>query len=314
MASRIETIQGNLNPILSEFAAGYATPNSFIFPKVAPVIQSMTESGTFYSLGKEGFYVYDTARALRANAKKIDFAISSDTYVTKEHALETSLDYVELENAEKYGAAQILKLKQRAVNLVQHALSVELEKAVADVIFSQTHYASGNYTTLTGTDQWSHTSSDPLASIATGRAAARADMGVEPNTLVLGYNSYLKLCVHANVKALFSTLKDRPTMFSDVDLAAVLKFKYVYVGSKVYSTDAGVMTDIWTDNAALIYTPEPGEMVEGTCPHTIIVEEMGYPQVKEYAGKKTVDVEVTRKYVVKNINTSFGYLIQDTCA
>lgn len=312
MASRLNTIQGEVNPILTKLAVGYSSLQRFIARKVAPVIESLTESGTIYTFGKEGFMLYDTERALRANAKKIDFAVSKDTYRCAEHALESSLDYAELEAAEKYGAQKVLSLKKRALNLINRALDIELEKAVADIVFSGTYYASGNKTTLTGTDQWSHASSDPIAQLSTGKAAARADMGVVPNTLVLGYDSYEQLCKHASIKAMFTDMRDKPVLFDAMDLAAILKFKNVFVGEAVYSTDAGVFTDLWGDYAALIYLPEPAEEAEGTTPHTVIIEEAGYPRVKEYPGKKTIDIEDTRKYTVKNISTSYGYLISDT--
>jgi len=85
----------------------------------------------------------------------------------------------------------------------------------------------------------------------------------------------------------------------------------VLVGKAVYSTDAGVFTDIWTDNAALVYTPDKGEMVEGTTPHTVLIEEEGYPEVRSYDEKDVKSYRTTRKYVVKNISTSYGYLIVD---
>ncbi len=313
MANRITTLQGSQNPILSKFAVGYKHA-SMIAKKVAPVIPSYTETGTFYTLGKEGFYVIDTERALRANPKQTDFVVSSDTYTCKEHALWSPLDYKEIQAAKKYGGDAVLKLEQRAVNLVQNMLEVELEKAVADIIFSATYYATGNKTTLTGDDQWSSANSDPLDQLETAIAAARADMGIEPNTLVLGYDSYRQLAKHAQIKAMVSDNKDKASVLKADDLAALLRFKNVFVGDKVYSTDAGVFTNIWGDYAALVYLPEPGEMVEGTTPHTIVIEEQGYPEVKTYPDKKVKFYEVTRKYVVKNVGTSYGYLIVDTKA
>ena len=313
MASRNETIRGEVSPILSTFAKGYRNAN-MIAKNVAPVIPSLTEAGTLYSFGKEGFMVYDTNRALRAATKKMDFAISKDTYVCTEHALETSLDYKELEIAEKIGAGRVLQLEQRAMNVVNRALEVELEKAVADIMFSSTYYASGNYTTLSGTSQWSDTSnSDPIGNIDTGKTAARADMGVEPNVMVIGYSAWQTLKNHP---AIIDKIKYSMKAVITEDLVAeILGLDAVYVGKAVYSTDAGVFTSIWGDNAALVYVPMgEGEMVEGTTPHTVIVEEEGYPQVTVFDAKKTRDYELTRKYAVKNIDTGFGYLILDVTA
>lgn len=313
MASRNETLRGSVDPILSKLAVGYKHEN-LIAKQVAPVVQSYSESGTLYSFGKEGFYLYDTERALRANAKKIDFALSSDTFICKEHALESSLDYKEIELAEKAGANALVSLQKRALMLTDKALSIELEKAVADVVLSTTYYAVGNYTTLTGSDQWSDDNADILGQIETGLAAARDDMGIEPNTLVLGYDAYRLLAKHPQIKAMVSDSKDKPIVLRADDLAALLRFERVLVGKAVYSTDAGAFTDIWGDSAALIYTPAPGEMAEGTTPHTVVIEEQGYPEVRTYNEKKVVSYETTIKYQVKNLSTSFGYLINDVKA
>jgi hypothetical protein len=75
-----------------------------------------------------------------------------------------------------------------------------------------------------------------------------------------------------------------------------------------------VFTDLWGDYAALVYLPENMEMPEGTTPHTVIIEEEGYPEVKTYDDKKVRLYEVTRKYQVKQIDNTFGYLICDTTA
>lgn len=314
MADRLATIRGEVNPILTKLAKGYTPPQKLIAKRAAPLVESPTESGTLYSFGKEGFYLYNTERALRANAKQISFAIGKDTYICKEHALESPLDYAELDQAEKIGGAQILKLKKRALGIVQQSMAIELEKAVADVLFSTTYYASGNYETLSGTDQWSHSSSDPIAKIDTAREAAAADMGVEPNTMVIGYTAYRALAKHADIKAMVSDNKDKPIVLNPNDMAALLGFDQILVGTAIYSTDAGVFTRIWSDSAALIYLPTTGEMTEGTTPHTVIIEEMGYPIVKEFANKETVDVQQKLKYTVKNVDTSFGYLFADCVA
>ena len=312
MPSRLKTIQGEVNPILTQFAIGYRNPQ-LIARQVAPVIQSATESGTIYSFGKEGMMLYDTERALRADAKKIDFYITKTTYRCVEHALETSLDYKEIEAAQKYGADQVLRLEQRAINLVQRVLELELEKAVADILFGASYYATNNKITLSGTSQWTDTAnSNPIKHTLDGKAAARDDMGVEPNTIVFGYDAWRSFREHPSV---LDRIKYSQRAIVTPEIAAsLLDVERVFIGQAVYAKDDGTFVDLWGDNCALVYTPPDPEMVEGTTPHTVIIEEMGYPEVRTYDMKKTRDYEVTRKYDVINVDTSFGYLIIDTNA
>lgn len=312
MAGREGQIQGSTNPILTKFAVGFK-PVQGIARLVAPVVRVMKETGTLYTFGKEGFMVYDSKRALRAEAKKLDFHLSSDTFSLVEHALESSLDYEEIDMAQRYGAQQVLKLEQRAVNLAQRALEVELEKAVADIVFSTTYYATGNKVTLSGGDQWSdYNNSDPIGDVDTGKAAVRSDIGIEPNVGVIGYTAWQKLRQHPQLIEIFKHVQ-RGILTEEL-VAAAFGLDRLVVGKPVYSTDAGVFTDIWGDYFALIYMPAAGEMVEGTTPHTVILELEGFPKVKTYNSKKTKDYEVTRKYQVKNISTSYGYLISDCIA
>jgi len=313
MASRLETLGAQVDPILTSFAIGYKSVD-FIARKVCPIITSINDSGALFSFGKEGFHLYDTERALRANAKKADYAISRDTFALAEHAFETSLDYRELAKAREIGAAQVLQLEKRSMNFTQMILERKLEYTVANIVLSGTYYASGNKVTLTGDDQWSSANSDPVGQIKTGIKAARADMGVEPNTLILGYDAYWELSEHAQLKSMMTDMKDKPMRITAPDLASLLRLDNVYVGKSNYSTDAGVFTDLWTDSAALVYIPPDPEMVEGTTPHTVIIELAGYPVGRQYPEKKVVSYETTRYYQVKNISTSFGYLIGDCVA
>jgi len=309
MASRNKQIQGETNPILTKFATGYK-PVQGIAHLVAPTVPSIKESGTLFSFGKEGFMVYDSERALRAATKKIDFHLSKETFRCEEHALESSLDYEEIDIAAKYGPKEVLNLEKRAVQLTQQALQTELEKAVADIMFSATYYASGNKVTLTSGDKFSDfDNSDPMGVVDTGMIAARADMGVEPNTGVIGYTAWKTLRKHPQlIDKIKYSMKGNLTP----DLVAeIFGLEKLIVGKGVYSSDAGVFTDIWGDYFALIYVPPKSEMPEGTTPHTIVLEQTGFPRVKTYLSKKTKDYETTRKYQVKNVSTSNGYLISD---
>lgn len=313
MANRITTIEGSTNPILTKFAKGF-THVGRIAKRVAPVIKSYTETGTYFIFGKEGFYIYNTERALRANPNQVRSTISSTTYTCAESVLWDALDYKEIRAAEKYGANAILQMEKRCTKGVDRLLEIKLEYDVASYVFGTSYYASGNKLQLTGDDQWSSTNSDPIGQIQTGKEAARADMGVSPNTLVLGYTSYIDLGKHPQIKAQLSDSRDKRAIAKPEELAFIMGVKEVIVGEAVYASDAGTFTDLWNDSAALIFLPEDPELVEGTTPHTVIIEEVDYPEVKTYPDKKVKFYEITRKHVVKNIDTSFGYLLYDTRA
>lgn len=68
--------------------------------------------------------------------------------------------------------------------------------------------------------------------------------------------------------------------------AELLEMENVYVGKGVYSSDGSTFADLWTDSVALLYVPSNPELVEGTTPHTVVIEEEGFPEVRTYDEKK----------------------------
>lgn len=315
--SRMSQIQAQTNPILTTFAQGWTPAANFISRKVAPVVPVIKESGTVYTFGKEGFQVYNTERALRANAKQVDFALGSSNYLCVEHALESQLDHEEIKEAARYGAAEVLQLKKRAAMLTQTPLDIALEKAVADRVMGATYYATGNKVTLSGTSQWrvsgggEGSASNPINDINAGLDAARADMGVRPNTIVFGYAAWSAFSQHPLVLDRIKYAKS--AVITPADAAALLGIQNVVIGEAVYD-NAGTWTDMWGDSVALIYVPSKGQLAEGTTPHTVIFEQRGYPLVQQYADAYRLNFVTKRKYEVKNISTSYGYLISDTNA
>jgi len=310
---RIAELTGSVDPVLTKLAIGYKNPK-FIADLVVPSIPVLTETGTFFKLGKEGFLIYDAKRAYGAEARKIFTKRESDTYACYERALEHPLDYEEIKRAQRYGTNfDVINLEQNAQQTVSLAQAVAKEKAVADILFSGTYYAIGNKATLTGNDQWSvKATSDPLGDIITGIKAARADMGVEPNTLVMGYLAWDAFRNHPSVLAKIKNSKNN--FVSIEDAKEITGIPNIVVGKSIYSTDAGVFTDLWGDNAALIYLPTQGENAKGVTVHTVRFNVKGYPIVRKYANKKTLDIEETQIWGVKNIDTSYGYLIIDVVA
>ncbi len=310
---RIAELTGSIDPVLTKLAIGYKSPN-FIADLVAPSIPVLTETGTFFKNGKEGFLIYDAKRAYGAEARKIFTKRESDTYTCYEYALEHPLDYEEIKRAQRYGTNfDVINLEQNAQQTVSLAQAVAQEKAVADIILSGTYYASGNKVTLTGNDQWtSKSTSHPLSDIDTGIVAARADMGKEPNTAVFGYTAWNAFRHHPNVLAKIRNGKNN--FVSIEDAKEILGISNIFIGRSIYATDPGVFTDLWGDDVALIYLPVKGENAQNVTVHTVRFNVKGYPIIRKYANKKTLDIEETQIWGVKNIDTSFGYLIDDVCA
>ncbi len=310
-------IRAQVDPILTEFAIGYRPAGNLIGKRVAPVVPVLTRTGTIYQFGKEGFRVHNSTRAARAHPKQLEFALGSDSYATAEHALSTQLDLEkEIGEARRVGGRPMeMRLERKATMMVQHNLELELEKAVADSVFADGNYESGNKVTLAGADQWKDsagdpgTTSNPISDIREGINAARDDMGVRPNKLVFGYEAWDSLIDHPDI--LERIKYSERAVITEAMIAQLFNVREVMVGESVYSADGNVFTDIWGDKVACLFDPPDADLVEGTTPHTVIFELSGYPIVKTYDDAINRNYLVFREYQVKLVSNAYGYLIQD---
>jgi len=318
MPERLSEIRAQVDPVLTNFAIGFKPQRNLIGGLVAPSVSVTTTKGTILSFGKEGFRVYNTERALRADPKRVEFALSKDSYVTDEHALSTMLDHREIEEARAISAGAVLDMENKAVMLVQNSLELGKEKAVADSVFGAGNYHANHKVTLSGNDQWrvagggQGSTSTPIADIQVGIDQARSAMGVEPNTIVFGYNAWASFKRHSD---LLDKIKYSQRAVVTPEIAAnVLEIPNVRIGKSVYSSDGSTFTDLWGDSVALLYVPEQDELVEGTTPHTATFNKLGYPRVMTWEDALRKHFMVQRDYQVKLISNTYGYLIIDVDA
>lgn len=314
MASKNRELVGSVNPILTTFATGYKLPG-MIADLVCPIVYSRTETGTFLGFGKEGFKIYNTERALNANANQIHMANTHDTFRCIEHALETPIDYKLLKTEEAYGVKAITALKKRHHWLLSKAHMVKREYEVTNIIFNADYYAADNKVSLSGDACWSaKNTSDPLSDIASASEAVRSANGIMPNTLVLGMASWNALKVHPSLLGKITNQKNQFLTVNDLKEIINNNITKIIIGQGVYSDDSGTFYDLWDDKAALLYTPSAEEMIEGCPLHSVQIHQEGYPKVKEYAEKHVLTIEETQSRCVKNVDTTNGYLIINTVA
>lgn len=313
-------VRASVNPILTKFAVGYEPAANLIGRLVIPVISVIQRTGTIHTFGKEGFKVVSTVRAARAKAKRVEFGVGKDTYATQEHSLYTELD-IEQEIKEALnlgGPALLAKFERKAINLVQGKLDVELEKKIADLVFAAGNYNTNQKVTLTGNDQWKQSdgtegsTATPIKDIKDGIDAARGQMGVRPNTLTFGYKAWQTLID-------FSTIVDRYKhvvggVITKEMIAQLFEVDRVLVGESVHTTDESTLLDLWGDNVSMTYMPPDPEMAEGTTPHSVVFEEMGYPLAKTWDDETNRNYQVTRRYQEKLISNNYGYLLSDVNA
>ena len=237
-----------VDPVLTNLALGY-TNAQFVADQLLPFATVDKEGGKIPLFGKEHFKVYSTERALRAKSNRVNPEdIGSADVVLDEHDLEYPIDYRE-------DAESAFPLQSRATMVVTEGIRLRHEKMVADMAQNPANYPVGNKLALSGASCFTDATSDPEGVVSDAKAAVRAKVVREPNTMVIGYAAWRVLKKHPQLKAILSDT--RPRLVQIADLKEIFEVENIVVGRAVFASDAGVTSDIWGDNLVLAYVP-PG--------------------------------------------------------
>ena len=299
-----------VDPVLSALALGYSNAE-FIGDKLLPFVTLDKEGGKIPRFGKEAFKIYATERALRAKSNRINpddvdgIDISLD-----EHDLEYPIDYRE-------DAEAAFPLQAHATNRVVEGIRLRHEAMVASITQNPANYPTGNKIALSGSAVFTDPNSDPEGVVDEAKAAVRNKIVKEPNTMVIGYKAWRALKRHPKLKAILSDTRSRLVQIAD--LREIFEIENIVVGKGIYSTDNGVVTDLWGGNLVLAYVPKAAPAVAGDAPVRSAYEpSFGYTLRKK--GNPVVDTrtEDGKLEIIRNtdifrpymLGAEAGYLVQ----
>jgi hypothetical protein len=244
--------------ILSNISVQYKNAG-FIAEQVLPVVPVRKENDKFYTYTKkERFTIPEsTIRAPRTRAQQIDWSTSTDTYDAIEYALASMID-----DREKANADAPISVVTDSVEFLKDLLMLEMEKRVADLVFSTSNIT--NNTTLTSTNQWDaydETDSNPLTAVETGRNTVHQAIGQNPNLIVMGREVFNSLIHHPVIenKIKHTTMQ----VATEQLLANLFQVDKVLVGNAVYNSENIGQTAsygyVWGKKVLIAYVePRPG--------------------------------------------------------
>jgi hypothetical protein len=138
----------------------------------------------------DGFTVPETRVARKGRPNMVDTSATESTDSTVDYALDDVVPLSDLQNAD--GRFNPLA---RAATYLAELIALAREVRVASLVTTIGNYPSSQRTTLSGTTQWSHASSNPVAAILDA-----LDVPVmRPNVIVMGQQVYTKLIQHTAV-------------------------------------------------------------------------------------------------------------------
>jgi len=297
-----------VDPVLTSLARGFSQPN-LVASQLFPDVGVDKEGGKVPLFNKEAFRIYNTERAIRANSNVISpDGINTVSYSLTEHDIAYPMDYREV-------SEDIRNLKIYATHVTTETIKLRLEKQVADLVQNLASFPTGNKVTLAAGDKFNNSASDPVAIFETAKEAVRKKIAKRPNVAILGASSYSALKNHPAI--LDKIRYTQHAVITPQLLSALLDIPFLFVGEAVYSDDADVFNDVWSDNVVLAYVPVKSpnaerSLYEPSFGYTF--KKKNFPIVDVYSGEgnKVEFIRNTNIFQPLIVGSDAGYLINDT--
>ena len=298
-----------VDPILTEVARGYGSPNAKIADILFPRVDVTSRSGTILVFPPDAFKLVNSARAPGSNTKRIRLGYGKGNYALVDHSLEGEVDNVSEEEAQTVPG---IDLGSHAVNTVQDIMANEREKQAADLALDANSYDANHKETLSGTDLWSNSASNPFEIVNDAREAVRKSIGKKPNVFTLGPSALMFLRNHPKVLDRISTTVDRVPATIE-QLQRLFEIERIVEGEATYY-DGKEFKDIWGFDALLAYTTPATMQQRGSPSFGYTYQLKGRPNVEEpyyERNTKTWYYPVNDARMPVLVGASAGFLIKN---
>ena len=261
----------HIEQALANISQGYRNEET-VWREVAPIVRVEKRSDKYWVFDEaEHFETGEDETAPNADARELVLRHSDDNYSVTDHARGTWVPVEAIENADDQ-----LRPEGRAVEGIRRRLELRHELRVANRMFDADTYPTDFKVTLSGTDQWSHEDSDPVAEITN-----RLDTPLQrPNRLLLGVDTWRTLRQHPSVVAAVFPAGGNAAqggLASLQQFAELIEVERVIVGRARHNTAAQGQTAslarIWGKHA-LLYFVEPAPQRETATFAVTFVESM----------------------------------------
>ena len=227
-----------VDPILTTLAQGFMLPATNIANFIAPVVDTPTRAGRILRFGKEQFAINDFRRAYGTNIPYVQSRYDSEPYALEQEVVAWELPEEVIENAGE-GPAQVdLRAieTRNAMSRLMNAYEYTVAQAIT-VTGSYNPYEPYNgtagsqtglgfttwsgfhtaYGTGSGAAAWSNASSNPILDILSLKRAVANQIGIRPNSMVLGTAVFDELLTN---EAILDRIKYTTADSIDTDMLA----------------------------------------------------------------------------------------------
>ena len=299
-----------VNPVLTNMSIAGRNKN-FLAEKIAPFSVQPQKSGTYFTYTPSYWMRVPTGsvRASDAPYTQLGYGVANSTYSTVEHGYEKLLP-----DPVRNASQTPEDLQMKDVQFLTNALQLDLEKSVADKLFTSSVWGAGDVT-LSGAQQWDdYANSDPIKDAKTARLAIHQLVGEFPNTMFIGISSWQKLIEHPLLLEKYKYTQ-KGILTEDL-VAAVFGVEEVVVGDTSYNSAAegqtAVGANIWGNNALFLCRNTPTLGVANGA-YTFIWDEIGNNPwaIQDYREEKLrgTMTRILTHWDIEVVSSSFGYML-----
>lgn len=234
---------------LTAIALAYRNPDiALIADEVLPLTPVSAEFKWLkYDLA-QGFTIPDTKVGRKSFPTEVEFTATEQTDKVVDHAL---ADFIPNEDIEDDN--QGVDPRGTAVAYLSNLLNLAREIRVAAAVFATGSYVAGNQVALSGTSQWSHASSDPVAAIGDA-----LDVPIyRPNIAVFGQSTWTALRRNVKIVQAIKGTAQGAGMVSRQEFAEFFELANVYVGAGFVNTakkgQSVATSRVWGKHASFLY-------------------------------------------------------------
>jgi hypothetical protein len=254
------TAIGSLQPTAGTIIPGGVgwIQGAFMGDFLAPdVIGGRDQRLVWIEYGDDALVVGDDLVAPDGPVLPVDAGMTLHAEETQTHGRSASIDAGQARMAAAVG----LNLVEVKSAMPQRLVELGKEKATADFFLDTGNYAgSTQYQSLSGTDLFTDSSSNPIAKLRQLAVIVRGLCGTRPNRIGFGYEAMEALSWNEsilNLLKLANTLGNGIPVTAQV--VALLLNMDVAVGEAVYRTrKGGPSASVWGDNAFMVYVGGKG--------------------------------------------------------
>ena len=274
--------------------------------RILPVVPVVKEADKYYVFSQEELVVENSKRAAGAEAREIDWDVTTATYSAEEYSLRHLVPDRIVANADNP-----VRPKITATYKLTQKILLEAEKRVADLVQNTGSVTSSAAVSV----KWDGTSPDIEKDVDTAKDAVRIAAGIEPTSIVLPYKVQIVVKRDSTVRNLIRYTVPGDVLLRSGDLPPVLwNLEVISAGAIRNTANIGQtqsLSDIWADHVLVFYkeaTPSLDALSLG------YIFRVGTFVVKTYrVDTRAGDmIEVSCIQDEKSVATACGYLILDT--